>query len=127
MTPSFAAAGGARRGPPAAPPPGLRRGRRPSARGRLPGRPSAAARPTFAGETHTLVGGRRQGVFVELAAVQAVSVSPVPPAGEDCGGRRRARVQRVVWTCAMAVLVGVTIEGGSSAPYLVLDIAVGAV
>ena len=47
-------------------------------------------------------------------------------AGEDCGGRRRARIERIVWTCAIAALVGLTIEG-SSPSYLAPDIAVGAV
>jgi signal transduction histidine kinase len=60
--------------------------------------------------------------------VQAVSVSPVTAAArEDRGGRRPARVERVVWMCAMAGLVAATIVGGSSSSYLALDIAVGVV
>jgi signal transduction histidine kinase len=58
--------------------------------------------------------------------VQAASVSPVAAAArKDPGRRRRERIEKVVWTGAMAALVGVTITGGGSGSYLPLDIAVG--
>jgi signal transduction histidine kinase len=57
--------------------------------------------------------------------VQAVPVSPVTAAREHPGGRRGARFEPVVWTCAMAVLVGFTIAGSGTGSYLALDIAVG--
>ena len=60
--------------------------------------------------------------------MQSVSVPPVTSAaGEDPGGGRPALAERVIWTAAMAVFVGVTIAGDSPGPYLMLDIAVGAV
>jgi signal transduction histidine kinase len=46
-------------------------------------------------------------------------------AREDRGGRRGARLEPVIWTCAMAVLVGTTIASSTADPYLALDIAVG--
>jgi signal transduction histidine kinase len=46
-------------------------------------------------------------------------------AREDRGGRRGARLDPVVWTCAMAVLVGLTIASSTPGPYLALNIAVG--
>jgi signal transduction histidine kinase len=73
-----------------------------------------------------LVGGRRDGAFVELAAVQAVSVSPVTAAArEDPGRPRRWRAEAAIWTAAMAVLVTLTVVGGGHTSYLALDIAVG--
>ncbi|HEY6497236.1 MAG TPA: histidine kinase [Trebonia sp.] len=62
--------------------------------------------------------------------MQAVPVSPVTAAAsEDCGGRRphHALIERVVWMCAMAVLVGLTAVGDGSTTYRALDIAVGVV
>jgi signal transduction histidine kinase len=57
--------------------------------------------------------------------VQAVSASPATAARKDCGGRRGARLEPVIWTGAMAVLVGATIVSVDTQPYLALDIAVG--
>jgi signal transduction histidine kinase len=48
-------------------------------------------------------------------------------AEEDRGGRRHALVEWIISTCAMAVLVGLTVLGASSASFLAIDIAVGAV
>jgi signal transduction histidine kinase len=60
--------------------------------------------------------------------VQVVSASPVTAAGrEDPRGRRGARYEPAVWTCAMAVLVGLTIASGGTGQHLALDIAVGVV
>ena len=58
--------------------------------------------------------------------MQAASVSSVTAAaGKDSGGGRRALIEPVIWTAAMAVVVGATITGGGSGSYLALDIAVG--
>jgi signal transduction histidine kinase len=58
--------------------------------------------------------------------VQATSASPVNAAArEDPRGRRGARIEPVVWTCAMAVLVAATIVGSGTGTYFVLNIAVG--
>ena len=46
-------------------------------------------------------------------------------ARENRGGRRGARIEAVIWTGAMAVLVGATIVSVDTQPYLALDIAVG--
>ena len=60
--------------------------------------------------------------------MQVVSASPVTAAGrEDPRGRRGARFEPVVWTYAMAVLVGFTIASGGTGQHLALDIAVGVV
>ncbi|MGH3282070.1 MAG: sensor histidine kinase [Trebonia sp.] len=63
--------------------------------------------------------------------MQALSASPGTAAGDDPGSRRGScgphRAERAAWTCAIAVLVGVTIASGGTSPYLALDIAAGAV
>jgi signal transduction histidine kinase len=65
--------------------------------------------------------------------VQAPSVSPLttgdrsgdPAAGDASGRRRRARAESAVTTCTMAVLVGVTLQGGGiGSSYQALDIPV---
>jgi signal transduction histidine kinase len=57
--------------------------------------------------------------------VQAISAPLVTATGEGPGGRRPAPLEPVIWTGAMAVLVGATIFGEGSGTYLALDIAVG--
>jgi signal transduction histidine kinase len=51
------------------------------------------------------------------------------PASQDAPRRRNPRAERVVWAGAMAVLTGTVLAGeaGGPAPYLVLDIGLGAV
>ena len=69
-----------------------------------------------------------EGAFIELAAVQAVSVSPVTAAArEDPCRPRRWRAEAAIWAVSMAVLVAATVIGGSHSSYLALDIAVGVV
>jgi signal transduction histidine kinase len=46
-------------------------------------------------------------------------------AASEPRGRRGARLETVIWTCAMAVLVGATLVGLATQPYLALDIAIG--
>jgi signal transduction histidine kinase len=69
-----------------------------------------------------------EGAFVELAAVQAVSVSLVTAAArEDPGRPRHWRAEAAIWTVSMAALVTATVVGGGHSSYLALDISVGVV
>jgi len=47
-------------------------------------------------------------------------------AGNAAGWRRRARAESAVWTCTMALLVGLTLEGGGGGANLAADIPAAA-
>jgi signal transduction histidine kinase len=93
-------------------------------------------RPAFAGPAHPLVGGRLAGAILDLAAVQAASAptgtaaapgAAAPGAAGDARAwRRRARAESAAWTCAMAMLVGVTLEGSGAGSRLALDLPAAA-